>query len=75
MKQKIVVILLLTALLVATGAALAKPGEDSDRMGEDSDRMGEDSDRLRIVSKWDTLFGKEGGDEGIFLSSVPVDEN
>jgi hypothetical protein len=60
MKKKIVVILLLAALLVATGVVLAGPGEDSDIM-------------KITVTKWDTPFGKEGGDEGIFLGLDPIE--
>ncbi len=56
MRKKILVILILAALLVATGAILAKPGEDSDCARITKYALG-----------WGNPLGKEGGDEGIFL--------
>ncbi len=63
MRKKVVVILLIVGLLVATGAVLARPGEDSDGMG------------IIKMSSWKTPFGKEGGDEGVFLCVNPAEQS
>ncbi len=64
MNKKLVAILLLTALLVAASAILAKPGEDSDCI------------RITInPSLWENPFGKEGGDEGVFLCFVSGEDS
>ncbi len=55
MKKKIVVIFVLAALLVATSVIIAGAGEDSDRQ-----------DITITAFRWETPFGKEGGEEGIF---------
>jgi len=62
MNRKVVVILLLAALIIGTGAVLARPGEDSDAMGTTGPR-------------WDIPLGKEGGDEGVFLGFRPAGED
>lgn len=58
--RKIVGVLLLTVLFVTAGSVLVGAGEDSDCPGSIT------------VSGWETLFGKEGGDEGVFLSIIDV---
>ncbi len=59
MRQKIVVMFLLAALLVTTGPLIAWPGEDSD------------STTAVNASGWETPCAKEGGEEGI-LNSYPI---
>ena len=59
--KKIIGIILLTALLVATGSVLVGAGEDSDCPGSSINVVG-----------WETLFGKEGGDEGVFLCIIDI---
>jgi len=62
MKKKVVVILILTALIVAGGVVFAGPGEDSDK--------------IQITKlKWETPHGKEGGDEGMFQCFNPGEDS
>ncbi len=64
MKQKIMVMFLVAAMLIAAGVVLARP---SDNMGT----WKTTTDALR----WDTPHGKEGGEEGILNGFNPVDDS
>ncbi|MGC1119547.1 MAG: hypothetical protein WBA22_00515 [Candidatus Methanofastidiosia archaeon] len=62
MRKKLVCILLLTALLVASGCVLISAGEDSD------------CSKITVTG-WNNPFGKEGGDEGIFLCFISGEDS
>jgi hypothetical protein len=62
MRKKLVCILLLTALLVASSCVLISAGEDSD------------CSRIKVMG-WNNPFGKEGGDEGIFLCFISGEDS